>query len=83
LRGVILKIDLLGAVSKNFGVESAKTIKSWRANRGPVPPAYGIEAPEFEGIRASRPDRGASLTFRITALNELRRSVSARFKARA
>jgi WD40 repeat protein len=38
----MLKIGLLVVISKKFGVGSAKTIKSWHANRGPTGTADGI-----------------------------------------
>jgi hypothetical protein len=38
----MLKIGLLVAISKKFGVESAKNSKSWHANRGPTETADGI-----------------------------------------
>jgi hypothetical protein len=37
-----LKIGLLVVISKKFGAGSAKTIKSWHANRGPTGTADGI-----------------------------------------
>jgi hypothetical protein len=39
----MLKIGLLVVISKKFGAGSAKTIKSWHANRGLTGTADGIE----------------------------------------
>jgi hypothetical protein len=35
------------AISKKFGVESAKNSKSWHANRGPTGTADGIEEERY------------------------------------